>query len=57
MGKLEEMSDGNFILDTIVDEVHITKVFKESNTPLDNVSKEPKSDGFYLNIPDIKSKE
>lgn len=57
MGKLEEMSDGNFILDTIVGEVHITKVFKESNTPLDNVSKEPKSDGFYLNIPDIKSKE
>lgn len=57
MGKLEEMSDGNYILDTIVGEVHITKVFKESDIPLDNVSKEPKSDGFYLNIPDIKGKE
>ena len=57
MGKLEEMSDGNYILDIMVGAVHITKVLKESDIPLDKVSKEPKSNGFYLNIPDIKGKE
>lgn len=52
MGKLEEKSDGFFVLDANVGAVHITKVFQEVEKSIDEVSGEPMEDGFYLDIPD-----
>lgn len=52
MGKLEEKSDGFFVLDTNVGAIHITKVFQEVEKPLDEVSSEPMEGGFYLDVPD-----
>ena len=54
MGKLEQKSDGYYVLEDVkIGVVTIpTKVFKEVNIPLDKVSKEPKANGFYLEIPD-----
>lgn len=54
MGKLEERSDGYYVLSDIkVGKLNIPpKVFQEVEKPLEEVSKQPKSDGFYLDIPD-----
>lgn len=54
MGKLEERSDGYYVLEDVkVGIITIPpKVFQEVDKPLEDVSKEPKSDGFYLDIPD-----
>lgn len=56
MGKLEERSDGYYVLEGVkVGEMNIPpKVFQIVDKPLDEVSKKPKPDGFYLNIPDRK---
>lgn len=55
VGKLEEKSDGYYILEAQIGCLTIKKAFQEANKPLDEISKTPKPDGFYLNIPDIKS--
>ncbi len=54
MGKLEERSDGYYVLENVkVGMMTIPpKVFQEVEKPLEEVSKQPKSDGFYLDIPD-----
>lgn len=54
MGKLEERSDGYYVLEGVkVGVVNIpTKVFQEVEKPLEGISKELKPDGFYLDIPD-----
>lgn len=52
MGKLEEMSDGLFILEVTVGGLHVYKVFEESDKSPEEVSDTPKTDGFYLDIPD-----
>lgn len=53
MGKFEEKADGFYVLEAKVGIINICKVFQEVNIPLENISKEPKTDGFFLNIPDI----
>ena len=53
MGKLEEKSDGNYVLEVQIGHVSVKKAFIESEKPLDEISDEPKPDGFYLNIPDV----
>lgn len=55
MGKLEEKSDGNYILEVKVGSIKLTKAFKDAEKPLDEISKIPMPDGFYLYIPDVKS--
>ncbi len=54
MGKLEERSDGYYVLEGVkVGKFTMpAKVFQEADKPVEEVSKEPKSGGFYLDIPD-----
>ena len=52
MGKLEEKSDGYFVLEVKIGNVIVKKIFKAVDIPLDEISEEPKVDGFYLDIPD-----
>lgn len=54
MGKFEEKSDGYFILEAQIGCITIKKAFMESDKPLDEISKIPAKDGFYINIPNIK---
>lgn len=55
MGKLEEKSDGNYVLEVKVGCLSINKAFKDAEKPLEEISKIPKPDGFYLYIPDVES--
>lgn len=55
MGKLEEKSDGNYVLEVKVGNIKLTKAFKDAEKPLEEISKIPKPDGFYLYIPDVIS--
>lgn len=55
MGKLEEKSDGNYILEVKVGNIKLTKAFKDAENPLDEISQTPMPDGFYLYIPDVTS--
>lgn len=55
MGKLEEKSDGNYVLEVKVGCIKVTKAFKDAEKPLDEISKTPMPDGFYLYIPDVES--
>lgn len=55
MGKLEEKSDGNYILEVKVGNIKLTKAFKDAEKPLDEISQTPMPDGFYLYIPDVTS--
>lgn len=54
MGKLEERSDGYYVLEGVkVGKFTMpAKIFQEADKPAEEVSKEPKSGGFYLDIPD-----
>jgi hypothetical protein len=54
MGKLEEKSDGYYILEVTVGCVTIKKALMDADKPMEEISTEPKTDGFYLNIPDTK---
>lgn len=54
MGKLEEKSDGYYILEVTVGCVTIKKALMDVDKPMEEISTEPKTDGFYLNIPDTK---
>lgn len=53
MGKLEEKSDGYYVLEVRVGCIAIKKAFAESDKSLDEISSTPKTDGFFLDIPDI----
>ena len=55
MGKLEEKSDGNYVLEVKVGNIKLTKAFKDAEKPLEEISKTPMPDGFYLYIPDAIS--
>lgn len=55
MGRLEEMSDGYYVLEVTVGCITVVKAFKPANKPLDEISNIPKPDGFYLHIPDVKN--
>ena len=55
MGKLEEKSDGNYVLEVKVGNIKLTKAFKDAEKPLDEISQTPMPNGFYLYIPDVKS--
>lgn len=57
MGKLEEMSDGYYILEVNFGAVSIKKAFQDADKPLEEISKVPKSDGFKLEILDAQNKE
>ena len=53
MGKLEERSDGYYVLEGVkVGIINIPPKVFQVEKPLEEVSKLPKSDGFYLDIPD-----
>ena len=54
MGKLEQRADGYYILETKIGCISITKAFQDADKPLDEISKNAKPNGFYLEIPDIK---
>lgn len=54
MGKLEEMSDGYYILDVTLGCMTIKKAFMDADKPLDEISEVPKPDGFKLEILDNK---
>lgn len=54
MGKLEQRSDGYYILEAQIGCISIKKAFQDSDKPLNEISKNAKPDGFYINIPDIK---
>lgn len=54
MVKMEQMSDGYYVLKVTYGCVTIVKVFMDADIPLEKVSTEPKPDGFYLDIPDEK---
>lgn len=53
MGKLEEKSDGYYILEVTFGCVTIKKALMDADKPLEDISTEPKKDGFYLKISDI----
>ena len=55
MGKLEEKSDGNYVLEVKIGSIKLTKAFKDAEKPLDEISQTPMPDGFYLYIPDVTS--
>lgn len=52
MGKLEERSDGYFVLDVQIGAIRVERAFMPADKPLEEVSEEPMDDGFYLEIPD-----
>lgn len=52
MGKLEEKSDGYYVLEVKIGNLKIEKTLMDADKPLEEISKVPKSDGFYLEIPD-----
>lgn len=55
MGKLEEKSDGNYVLEVKVGNIKLTKAFKDAEKPLEEIPKTPMPDRFYLYIPDVES--
>lgn len=54
MGKLEQKSDGSYILEVTLGCVTVKKALVDADKPLDEIPNEPKPDGFYLEIPDKK---
>ena len=52
MGKLEEKSDGYYVLEVTVGATHVKMAFQEADKPLEEISEKPATDGFYLDIPD-----
>ncbi len=48
MVKLEEKSDGYYVLETCIGCIAVKKAFIESDKPLDEISSTPKTDGFFL---------
>ena len=57
MGKLEEMTDGYYILEVDFGAVSIKKAFMDADKPLEEISTEPKSDGFKLKIRDMEDEQ
>ncbi len=55
MGKLEERSDGYFVLDVQLGAIRVERAFMPSDKPLEAVSEEPMDGGFVLIIPDTET--
>lgn len=53
MGKLEQKSDGYYILDVTIGCLTVKKAFKDADKSLEEISDQPMTNGFYLQIPDI----
>lgn len=53
MGKLEQKSDGYYILEVNVGNSIVKKAFMDADKPLDEISTVPTTNGFYLNILDL----
>lgn len=56
MGKLEEKSDGYYILEVEIGCVTVKKAFMDADKPLEEISAMPMPDGFYLEISDVENK-
>lgn len=56
MGKLVELSDGYFLLEVRIGSLSVIKIFKEVEKPMDQISRVPMPDGFYLHIIDDMEK-
>lgn len=56
MGKLEERSNGYFVLEVTFGPVVVKRAFMASDIPLEQIPEERKTDGFYLYIPDTEDK-
>ena len=54
MGKLVEYSNGYYILEVEIAGMTVKKCFKESDISAEEITNNPKPDGFYLYIPDLK---
>lgn len=52
MVKLEQKSDGYYILEVQAGCMTVTKAFMDADKPLEEISTEPMPDGFCLDIPD-----
>lgn len=52
MGKLEQKSDGYYVLDVTIGCMTFKKAFMDADKPLEEISDEPKPDGFFLHIPE-----
>ncbi len=56
MGKLVELSDGYFLLEVRIGSLSVIKIFKEVEKTMDQISRVPMPDGFYLHIIDDMEK-
>lgn len=56
MGKLVELSDGYFLLEVKIGSLSVIKIFKEVEKTMDQISRVPMPDGFYLHIIDDMEK-
>lgn len=54
MGKLEEKSDGYYILEVTIGCMTLKKAFMDADKPIEEISDLPKSDGFFLAIPEYE---
>lgn len=54
MGKLEQKSDGTYVLEVTIGSMTVKKAFKDADIPLEEIPDEPKDSGFYLYIPDVE---
>lgn len=52
MLKLEEKSDGYYILEATFGAITIQKAFMDADKTLEEISENPMPDGFKLEIPD-----
>lgn len=52
MGELQSKSNGYFILNATVGTVTVEKALMQSDKPLEEIKQLPKTDDFYLHIPD-----
>lgn len=52
MGELQSKSDGYFILNAKVGAFSVEKALMQADIPLEDVKQLPKTDDFYLHIPD-----
>jgi len=57
MGKLEQKADGYYVLDVTIGCMTFKKAFMDADKPLEEISDEPKPDGFFLHIPEYGKDE
>lgn len=52
MGKLEQKSDGYYVLEVTIGCLTVKMALMDADKPLEEISTERKTDGFYLYIPE-----